>query len=403
MRAVRRGLHRSALSDALSRPAAAFSSAQVPPSPDYAQSECWAARGNDYVHLEVVPSGCAPSPPPAARHADVFYVHPTSHFAPSWNAAWDDEVARRQVDELSVGMHTAAFSSACRVFAPRYRQMTYSCFLTEDTSSARAAGEVAYSDVAAAFERFLEHHSRGRPFVLASHSQGTLHATRLLQARIDKDAAVARRCVAAYLIGMYVPVSLVNGLAHFAASDDAEQPHAVVSWNLRASPSATDGPHYLHPDVGPGLWMPTGEYHPCDEPSLQTSPLTWRCRNGTTAAGPKSEAEARPEAGGHLGVGLPTYEPGFAPSAVFEGSFSSKLTGIKRARRALTAEPTAREVVVGGALSPKLAASDLGQGVGDLHTLDLSLFFFNLRRNVEARVRAFAEARPPRPRPSCSL
>jgi hypothetical protein len=45
-------------------------------------------------------------------------------------------------------------------------------------------------------------------------------------------------------------------------------------------------------------------------------------------------------------------------------------------------------VVVGG-LSPKLAELDMGQGPGDLHVLDYTLFFYNVRANVAERVNAF--------------
>ena len=126
--------------------------------------------------------------------ADVFYVHPTSYFGPAWNAGWNDGPSAAQVDELQVRVQTAPFAGVCRVFAPRYRQMTYSGFVTEDTASARSAADLAYGDVARAFDVFLAQHNVGRPFFLTAHSQGTLHATRLLRERIDPDPSLASRC-----------------------------------------------------------------------------------------------------------------------------------------------------------------------------------------------------------------
>ena len=76
-------------------------------------------------------------------------------------------------------------------------------------------------------------------------------------------------------------------------------------------------------------------------------------------------------------------------ATVFDGSFRSKLVGIKRTSKPLTADPTQYEVVVGGT---KLAQMDLGQGVGDLHNLDYTCFFYNMRENVQCRLRAFLRA-----------
>ena len=40
-----------------------------------------------------------------------------------------------------------------------------------------------------------------RPFILAGHSQGALHALRLLRERVAAKPALRRRLVAAYLVG----------------------------------------------------------------------------------------------------------------------------------------------------------------------------------------------------------
>ena len=55
---------------------------------------------------------------------------------------------------------------------------------------------------------------------------------------------------------------------------------------------------------------------------LQVSPLTWRSHH-------RAVGDFADEPCPHLGVGLPVYEPGFVPLAVFDGSFASKLTKIK--------------------------------------------------------------------------
>jgi len=54
-----------------------------------------------------------------------------------------------------------------------------------DSSEAIAAFELAYRDVKAAFLYYLEHNNSGRPIIIASHSQGSTHAKRLLKELFD--------------------------------------------------------------------------------------------------------------------------------------------------------------------------------------------------------------------------
>ena len=133
--------------------------------------------------------------------ADVFYIHPTMYFKGSpWNAAYDDPDMERQVDHWPVRHQLSAFSSTCRMFAPRYRQAHLRIFSLGDSLS-HVAADIAYSDVRAAFLHYLEQWNNGRPIVLAGHSQGSYHGRTLLQEFFD-GTALADQLVAAYLPGM---------------------------------------------------------------------------------------------------------------------------------------------------------------------------------------------------------
>ena len=99
-----------------SQPPAAFDAAAAPPAPEYRNDDrCWAACGGaELVALDGMPA----PPPPDKRVADCFFVHPTSYFGASWNAAWDDEGASETALHLWVAVQTAAFAMAgCRIFA----------------------------------------------------------------------------------------------------------------------------------------------------------------------------------------------------------------------------------------------------------------------------------------------
>ncbi len=54
-------------------------------------------------------------------------------------------------------------------------------------ADAERALDLAYKDVDAAFTAFLEQVDPNRPLILAGHSQGALHLSRLLTDRVAKD------------------------------------------------------------------------------------------------------------------------------------------------------------------------------------------------------------------------
>ncbi len=63
---------------------------------------------------------------------------------------------------------------------------------------------LAYRDVLAAFDVFLAAQPAATPIILAGHSQGALHLSRLL---IERRAALKGRLVAAYVVGWPLSVS----------------------------------------------------------------------------------------------------------------------------------------------------------------------------------------------------
>jgi hypothetical protein len=60
--------------------------------------------------------------------------------------------------------------------------------------------DLAYQDVEAAFDYYLQYFNKGRPFIVVRHSQGTTHTLRLLEEKID-NTPLYRQLVAAYVVG----------------------------------------------------------------------------------------------------------------------------------------------------------------------------------------------------------
>lgn len=179
----------------------------------------------------------------AARAADVngpkaaiFFIHPTSYVSRDhWNAPLDDRETNDR-SALFLRGQASAFNAVGDVWAPRYRQATFGAFLTSVADSEQAL-QLAYGDVSAAFDSFLRQIGPKTPIILAGHSQGALHLTRLLRDRVATDPALRRRIVAAYVVGW--PVSRTTDLPRLGLPEcaRADQVGCLLSWQSFAEPA----------------------------------------------------------------------------------------------------------------------------------------------------------------------
>ncbi len=159
---------------------------------------------------------------------DVFFIHPTSYTDKSftsWNASIDDEKLNKKTDESSILYQASVFNESNRVFAPRYRQAHYKSF-SLDRETAKPYFDKAYDDIKTAFIFYLEKYNNGRPIIIASHSQGTLHAGRLMKEFFEGEI-LQNKLVCAYLIGMPVPE---NYFTEIYPCKDSCATGCFVSW-----------------------------------------------------------------------------------------------------------------------------------------------------------------------------
>ncbi|MCI4669815.1 MAG: DUF3089 domain-containing protein [Bacteroidia bacterium] len=210
-------------------PKQAFSVEGIPSSPDYTKLEHWSAHPDKKDLADTVPRDLAALPLVADRElkADVFFIHPTTFRGEQeWNAALEDDVVNNRTDNLAIKHQASIFNAAGRVFAPRYRQMVLGGFYSEDKASMMKAVEVAYEDVKGAFEHYLENYNHGRPIILASHSQGTVHGIRLVKEFFDgKD--LQDKLVCAYLIGWPIRQDTFKSIP---VCNEPSQTGCVVGW-----------------------------------------------------------------------------------------------------------------------------------------------------------------------------
>ena len=201
----------------------------------YDDRAMWLARP-DLAHNPALwtPQGYAPRRAPGG--AAIFFIHPTSYVSRDHGNAPIADPETNDRAALFLRGQATAFNEVGEVWAPRYRQATFGAFLTSVADSERALA-LAYTDVNAAFDAFLRQVGPTRPIILAGHSQGALHLTRLLRDRVARNPALAARIVAAYVVGWPVsrPADLpAMGLPECARADQAR---CLISWQSFAEPA----------------------------------------------------------------------------------------------------------------------------------------------------------------------
>ena len=173
--------------------------------PDYSSLNYWASHPWKTDAADNIPSSIQNTNRDSL--ADVFFIYPTTYtelgMPMGWNADIDNAELNKKTDNSTILYQASVFNQACRVFAPRYRQANLNAFYTSDKSASEKAFDLAYEDVQNAFEFYLKNYNHGRPIIIASHSQGTIHAGRLLK-EFFENKPLKKQLVCAYIIGLPV-------------------------------------------------------------------------------------------------------------------------------------------------------------------------------------------------------
>ena len=196
---------------------------------DYSNIDRWAAHPN-----KEDPSDEIPEPISAKNNQiadiDVFFLHPTTFTGNAaeseWNGNINDPKLNKQTDNTTIKLQASIFNQAGQVYAPRYRQAHIKAYFEEDKQKAKQVFDFAYNDIKDAFEYYLKNYNKGRPIIIASHSQGTTHALRLVKDYFD-NKELQKQLICAYLIGM--PVQK-NTFQSITACEGAADTNCFVSW-----------------------------------------------------------------------------------------------------------------------------------------------------------------------------
>jgi hypothetical protein len=327
----------------------------VPRAPEYSQSDSWAAWPGRPSGADVVPPGVMDSSLNERARVDVFFVHPTTYMSGSSANAHFDELGATSIliDRGVLRSQASAFNHCCRIYAPHYRQAALATFFHRDDALDSAALDLAYGDVLRAFDYYLAHENHGRPFIIAGHSQGSLHVLRLLQERIA-GSPLQQRLVAAYVVGYFVPQEIER--TGLIVCRSPAQTGCIVSWNTVKSRVASTDSRTTHL-----VWL-DGRYQRLGErPVVCINPLSWT---------PDSDAPAE------LNLGA---LPGVHPSQALRPVVPA-LTG---------AECENGQLTVAIPFGNRHGFADALTLFGSYHIYDYNLFYSNIRTNASERTSAF--------------
>jgi hypothetical protein len=197
------------------------------------------------------------------------------------------------------------------------------------TPPATAALKLAYSDLKIAFQYYLKNENKGRPVIIAGHSQGALHALRLLQEFFD-GLPLQKQLVCAYIPGYRIKK---EDFKNIPASENPEQTGCFAGWRSYVKGEI---PKKIEPENGN---------------SVCVNPLTWS--TSTEWASPAL----------HKGIML-----GF--ESIIPNTLSA---GIEPATKILWVDV------------PSQVLENL-EHKKDLHIYDINLFWMNIHENVKLRV-----------------
>jgi hypothetical protein len=323
------------------------------PAPDYSQLFYWASSPYKHDPGDSIPAFLTHEVRDSS--VDVFFIHPTTYLddanesnildltnhrgklyealkTASWNADLSNSAINKRTDSRPILFQATVFNGSCRIFAPRYRQANLKAFIIPGSQRSKQAFDLAYSDIKKAFQYYLDHDNHGRPIIIASHSQGSLHAIRLLQEFFD-GKPLQQKLVCAYVIGYRIDT---NAFKHIPVCNSPSATGCVIGWR---SYQKGEIPYQVAKEKGN---------------SFCVNPLTW-----TTATkwAPKEL---------NLGslISFNTLDP------------HSVGAGIEPATKILWVE-------LPDNINRKI------KKIKNLHVVDYNLFWMNIRENVRQRIAAY--------------
>ena len=304
--------------------------------PDYSKSANWLAL---------------PTAKAAKKKVDVFFLYPTVY---QQSSPSDPMVCAINNPQMQAGAKAAfsrdatVFTPLANIYAPYYQQAAIAVLTLPLDQQQSIVGGAPTSDSVAAFDYYIKHYNKGRPFILAAHSQGSNIMINLMAQYMKKNPKVYKRMIAAYVPGYSITPQYLSQNPELKFAEGPDDTGVIVSYN-----TTSPAPQVADPVVLPG--------------AMVTNPITWT----------KSEAlaTAAQNLGGIAvgGDGYPVMDAQGNPQKVLNYA-DAQINTAKGTLICSTANPS------------QLAPGNQLVAAGIYHTFDYPFYYFDLRANAASRI-----------------
>lgn len=278
------------------------------------------------------------------KEIDLFYILPTIIVEGNDTVVYFADVDKARALKC-YEVQASALEPFTNVYAPFYRQVPLNIAFTVTGNSENYAGVVRRNlgkkDIFAALDYYFENVNNGRPYFLASHSQGTAMTRAVLEEYMKNHPEYLSRMIADYALGYALPKGWFEANPHLTPATDEIGTGVVIGWN-------TEGPDATMPSM-----LLSGD-------DYVINPLNWR--TDTTYV---SVEENHGSIDGGMNTEAMLVTPGLADAQI---------------------DPER------GVLVCTTIDSYIGQGpFGDksLHGIDWGAYYINIRENAIKRAEAY--------------
>tara|TARA_A200000159_G_C7312521_1_gene335267 strand:+ start:45 stop:1139 length:1095 start_codon:yes stop_codon:yes gene_type:complete len=353
----------------LIKPINSYDDTDQPKAPDYSNLDSWAAHPDIDGYQFFVPDNNL-KVNRNKNDVDVFYIHPTGCFEQTWNSDMSKNHSTYERTEIMLSNQVTPFNDSCNIYAPEYRQATYYSYFAKDSDGTKAH-DLAFEDILNSFNYFIENFNDRKPYIIMSHSQGALHAQRLISKYIQ-DTDLQKRMICAYVIGYIIPEKEYETLfPSIPKSVNFNDTNCLLSW-------CTVAEGFKRARERTIFWKPSGwdlEY--MDQRIYGINPFSWNNSN---------EWISQPECHSSIITKADNYDFADRLSSLHSRSNKSiQYSSVQDFTSALNSKT--------GLLEARGPLVDRYKKIryfnGDLHSYDVMLFWGCLRKNIKDRINAF--------------
>ncbi|MHB8793778.1 MAG: DUF3089 domain-containing protein [Thermoleophilia bacterium] len=314
------------------------STSTTTPGPDYSNTANWLS----------LPAS------PDAKPVDVFFLYPTAYQQPTPS---DPIVCAIDNPQMQAGAKSAfartatAFETEANIYAPFYEQAAIQVLSLPYDQQQSIVGGQPTQDCIAAFDYYIKNYNKGKPFILASHSQGSNIMVNLLADYMKDHPDVYSRMIAAYVPGYSITPQYLQQNPELRFATGPDDTGVLISYNTVA-PTTTEP----DPVVLPG--------------AMVINPITWTTDQTLATAAQNL---------GSLGVDV-------------NGNVLMDAQG--NPQRVLNYADAQIDTGKGELICSTVDPSTLAQGnamvaAGIFHSYDYPFYYFDLRANAANRIARF--------------